>query len=188
LASSLDAAPSTAAGLLELAKDWPRLKLLGEWDSVPYSHAVNLSLRAAQGEHLVVLSDEVRASPGWLSRLIAAAEARRNAGVVAARCPGTNLYWQRASGGGQVPFVREGCLLIPRAAFAAIGEFDDRFLKGIGAEDYCLRAQQRGYHVFMAEGARVRREPAAKAAAAGNPGPDHGILFEKWYGHPLFPL
>ncbi|MBI3553939.1 MAG: glycosyltransferase [Elusimicrobia bacterium] len=156
-------------GLGAMALEWPELRVVGYWEPVSYPHAVNLALRSAQGEHLIVLGDEALASPGWVEGLVEAAGNGGAAGVVAPVYEGSRLPWQTGGGTSQgagssrpVHYVRDCCLLVPRAAFLSIGEFDDRFEGRLGAEDYCLRAKQRG----VPRPDRVKGAPAPAAAMA----------------------
>ena len=168
LAASLD---SRDAAVKLKAMAAPDIRVVGAWKGIPYSHAVNLALREARGDFLVILADDARAAPGWIEKLLETARRNPAAGVIV------------PAGG-----ARDSCLLIPRAALASIGDFDDRFKRGLGAEDYFLRARQRGFHVLTAGGARVR---LAKGRRAARPGAadrrsDRRLIFDKWAGHPLF--
>jgi GT2 family glycosyltransferase len=165
LAASLDSAAG-GAELKALARARPDIRVLGAWKGITYSHAVNLALREARGDYFVVLADDALAAPGWIEGLVKAARSNPAAGVVVPR-------------GGE-----DSCLLIPRIAFASIGDFDDRFKSGLGFEDYCFRTRQRGFHVVAAGGVRLRRADRRRTESAD----DRGLAFDKWAGHPLYPM
>lgn len=182
IALCLDADRRTVEGTAALTAGWPALRSLGACRGLPYAHAVNLALKRARAPRLVVLADDVLARPGWLDGLLAVAESDRAAGVVSAAWPDPSR--PALPSGPGVPYAREGCLLIPRDAFASLGDFDDRFRDKLGAEDYCLRARQRGFHVLEAGRVRLRRLRPRGASRAG----DNKLLFDKWFGHHLFQL
>ena len=191
--ASLDGGAKAAAGLKALALDWPQVKHLGDWTRIPYSHAVNLAMRSAQGDYRVVLADDFLAAPSWLEGLVGAAKADSAAVVVGPKCDGLLLAWQgddaaEGSGTASVRYVRDACLLITRAAWSSVGELDDRFQGLLGAEDYCLRARQRGFHVLLAGGVRLKRIGDGGSVREKVRRKDARLMFEKWSGHPLFPM
>ncbi len=196
LAACYRADGRSAPGLRAMAKTWPQLRVLGTFEPTPCAHAVNLAVSAACGENLLLLSNNALLSPGALGAMLQAADQARTAAVVAPRCRGSDLRWQRSPNGTgaaadshPVKYVRDLCVLIPRRALAALGPFDDRFENAYWVEDYCHRAQQRGCQVLIVSNALVRRQGARPETPSGNgrrSANDLQLLFGKWQGHPLF--
>ncbi|MBI3549130.1 MAG: glycosyltransferase family 2 protein [Elusimicrobia bacterium] len=182
----------TARGLRRLAAAWPELRVCAPLGDVNFADGLNHAARAAGGDHLLILSDDALAAPGWADRLVEAAVVGKSRGIVAPLVEGATLDWQRPGGGASdrsVHYVRHHCLLVPADVYRRVGEFDDRFRTGLWAEDYCYRAKQRGFNVFVAPKVLLRRS----AAPAGD-GRDRDrredlkLVFDKWAGHPLFHL
>jgi GT2 family glycosyltransferase len=179
LAAPLDAEAGLERELRALARDWRELRVLGPWNGIPRAHAANLAFGEARGEALCLLSEHARPRPGWLEGLLDAAASAPNVGVV-----GPALGGGGAPGGAYETalFLRDECLLVPRAVFLRLGAFDDRLGGPASAVDYCLRSRQAGWQVLRAPGAAVpssRRSPFDGRAEARE-------LFAKWAGHPLF--
>lgn len=169
---AVGACPGADEGLEAAASAWPQLRVVGVRDPHPHPRALNEALRSARGDYFAVLADDTAPAPGWLEGLVAAARSDPATGVVT---PG-----RRPS---------DACLLIPRAVFLAVGEFDDRYRRGQWAEDYRLRAKQRGFHLLKAASARVSRAPRPSSDDERNAlAEDRRLTFDKWAGHAFLPL
>ena len=150
------------------------IKLISNELNMGFAKAINQGLRKAKGRYVVWLNNDVLVTPGWLERLITAAERSPWIGAVG---PCTN----EAVGAQQVeyvPYKDTGksllrfsqawamkhhlqtvsvprlvgfCLLVKQEAAAQVGLLDERF--GIGCYedyDYCLRLRQAGYEIVCA--------------------------------------
>ena len=164
-------------GVKKLSARHETLRWLGAWSQVAYPHAVNLAMARARSQSLVMLAERNLVSAGWLAGLAAAARARPAAGVISAAL-------SEHRGLRDVPYAREGCLFVPRRAWDALGGFDDRFRGRLGAEDFCLRARQRGFHVV--ETGAVRLVDLKGPVRSPEPG-DGKLMLDKWFGHHLLP-
>lgn len=193
----------TAAYVKKLAK----ARLIKNRSNLGFAQAVNQGMRAARGEYLVWLNNDVIVTPGWLEGLIACAERSPKIGAVG---PCTNetvgyqkvsrvhyrgdkeLYrfsqaWSLKNGGKAITAHRlvGFCLLLKREVVEQVGFLDGRF--GIGCYedyDYCLRVRQAGYELACAldvfvhhHGHKSFKNNAAMLAQAAR---NRDIFLDKW--------
>jgi GT2 family glycosyltransferase len=141
-----------------------RVRLVGCAEPGAYA-ARNRGAAAARGALLVFTDADCRPLPGWLAALVAAAEAgpgRLFAGpvrIVAGEPPTPYEVYDRIRGIPQERYVGLGYattanLLVPRAAFDAVGGFDARRFSG-GDRDFCHRARAAGFPVALVAAAVV---------------------------------
>jgi len=145
--------------------------------------ACNKGLRVASGERLMLLNNDIVATPNWLANLAAGLEQERGIGLTG---PITNY----ASGIQQADYRFESldqfmriaaevnrpdaskrvrvarivglCMLFKREVYEAVGELDERFSPGhYEDDDYCLRIRMRGYSLVMCKDALVYHEGSA---------------------------
>ena len=133
------------------------------------SLARNAGARAAQGRLFAFIDADCRATPGWLTALLACHE-REGAPLLAGRVavdtrPEPNAierfetHWRFDQEAG----VRQGWaatanLLVTREAFEAIGGLDPSY-RHIGEDvDFCLRAGRAGFALAYCDGALVLHE------------------------------
>ncbi|RAP77402.1 glycosyltransferase family 2 protein [Paenibacillus montanisoli] len=129
-----------------------------------FQFACNRGLRAAAGDYLLLLNNDVTVSAGWLPALLHTLNSREDVGMVG---PVSNF----ASGRQQVPSpfsemearsesmlrVVGFCLLIKRSLYNRIGELDERF----SPSHYCLRARMHGFHLLMCHDVLVHHQGGA---------------------------
>lgn len=152
--------------------------------------AFNAGARSAHGRFLIFVKPNVRAHPGWLGALRAAAQ--DGAGAVGARvlaADGTIAHcgfvaYPAAMGFADVTFaddlrglraddvrgmarrevqaVSDALLLTPKAAFEETGGFDEAYCDGGEDIDYCLRVRARGMRVIVEPAASVTELPSMR--------------------------
>lgn len=145
--------------------------------------ACNKGMRAANGDYLLLLNNDVTVSFSWLNGLRQALDGREDIGIVG---PVTNY----ASGRQQVEypfdsmtdfhraaadaFVRETsghepilrlvgfCMLFRRTLYERIGELDERFSPGhYEDDDYCFRTRMHGFGLLMCRNVFVHHQGSA---------------------------
>ena len=163
----------------------------------------NLGARAASGDVLVFLNDDVEPLEGsWLDRLAAqaqrpdvgAAGARllypsgrlQHAGVVVGlgdgcghpgRAAAPPPYWPWLNATRDVAAVTGACLAIRASLFRELGGFSEEFPVNYNDVDLCLRARQAGYRIVYDHAALLRHRECQTRRA--------GVAFEerrRWYG------
>ncbi|MBI3016355.1 MAG: glycosyltransferase family 2 protein [Candidatus Tectomicrobia bacterium] len=135
-----------------------KLVLISNPTNLGFVRAVNQGLRASQAPYVCLLNNDTLVTEGWLSRMIAAAAARPQVGLVN---PLGNVggswseeRWRKvqlrlARGGGKIEELEHCsgfCLLIKREVIEAVGFLDETFGMGnFEDNDYCERARRAGY-------------------------------------------
>jgi GT2 family glycosyltransferase len=130
--------------------------------------AINQGMQAARGEHLVVLSNDVVVTEGWLEQLIGLADCReRRVGLVGPMfnhgaspqsagavpyhdLPSMHEFAQRWREGHRgkwftVAQLSGACLLMRRDVYEAIGGLDEQSGSDVWAEELAMRAQRAGF-------------------------------------------
>lgn len=163
-----------------VAERFPAARLLRNEQNLGFAGGCNVGLRAAQGEVLVLLNQDMVVEPGWLAALVKALT-DEEVGIVGAKLlemdgrtfshAGAYLEWPLVLGRhlgvdeadqGQydratdVEFVTGASLAVKRAVLEEIGPLDERFYPAYFEDvDWCWRARRAGW--------RVRYEPRAVA-------------------------
>lgn len=163
-----------------VAEQYPWVKLIRNRRNLGFAGGCNVGLRAAQGDVLVLLNQDVVVRPGWLRALIDAL-ADEQVGIAGAKLlapdgrtvlhGGAYLEWPlilgRHIGQGEIDegqhnavtdidYVTGASLAVKRAVLDRIGLLDERFYPAFFEDiDFCWRARQAGW--------RVRYEPRAVA-------------------------
>jgi GT2 family glycosyltransferase/Flp pilus assembly protein TadD len=158
-----------------------------------FARACNAGARRARGTYVVFLNNDTVPQPGWLTALVAVAEADPDVGVVGARLLYPDGTVQHAGIGftpdfepvhlhqgarGDAPAVVQdrdceavtgACLLLPRRFFLALGGFDEGYRMYFEDIDLCLRARSAGRRVRYAAGSvliHLERGSSGNFAAA----------------------
>jgi GT2 family glycosyltransferase len=171
----------------------PNVSIIRQDEAFNFARLVNAGARAARGEVLALLNNDVEAlAPDWLEPLVRLAIDPR-VGVVGAKLLHENRTVQHAgimlgirgltSHGGvgrpaddpgpyamltttrRVSAVTGACLLTRRDVFEELGGLDENFVVEFNDVDYCLRAGAAGYAVvYAAEPMLIHKEGATRQA------------------------
>ncbi|HEU5088975.1 MAG TPA: glycosyltransferase family 2 protein [Roseiflexaceae bacterium] len=141
-----------------VAANYPHARLLANSANTGFGHACNQGAAIATGDLLAFLNPDVTFTPGWLATLEAHLQASPRAAIV---CPETLHYGQVPSlpCAGQeleaVAAVPGSAMLVRRAAWQAIGPFDERIFLYWEDTELCWRAWLLGWQVFVDHAAHV---------------------------------
>lgn len=154
-------------------KKHAKARLIQNRDNLGFAKAINQGMRAARGEYVIWLNNDVIVTPGWLESLIACAERSPKIGAVGP-CTNETVGYQkvaRAPYRGDKQLYRFSqawalknsartiaahrlvgfCLLLKREVIKQVGLLDNRFGLGCYEDyDYCLRVRQAGYDLACA--------------------------------------
>ncbi len=156
-----------------------------------FLRSCNRAAGAAAGRHLLLLNNDTSVHPGWLAPLVRLADADPRVAIVGAKllnadgtvqeAGGTVLAdgWGDPFGRGQdadapaVNFVREvdvvigACMLVRRAAWDAVGGFDDQYAPAYYEEfDLAFALRARGWRVMYQPASAVTHFDASSYGAA----------------------
>jgi GT2 family glycosyltransferase/glycosyltransferase involved in cell wall biosynthesis len=185
--------PALSAWLDRLAAK-KRIVLLRNARNLGFVASVNLGMRKAGANDVVLLNSDTEVPGGWLPRLAAQAYRTHRIASVSPfsnnaticgypRIAGSALPFGRsvrdiddvcrATGAGRsvdVPTTVGFCMYIRRAALDAVGTFDEAaFGRGYGEEnDFCLRATAQGWRHMLACDVFVYHEGSVSFAGEAN--------------------
>ena len=138
-----------------------------------YAASNNRGARAAAGEFLVLLNNDLVLTRGWLEPMLAAFARFPRAGLVGnlQRDVGTGVLdhagvffnskgkpehdrtrpcLHRLRAYREVAALTGACLVVPRQTYLDLGGFDERYVNGCEDIDLCLRARVAGWHHYIA--------------------------------------
>ncbi len=163
------------------------IKVIFNEENYGFAKGNNVGMKAATGEYMILLNNDVRVTPGWIERLLYHAQGKE-VGLVG---PVTNsignesqisiaydldnqqeLEEQAAqytySHWGQKLKLRSIAAfawLHSRALYKLIGGFDEQFGKGLFEDDdYCMRVRKQGLQIICAEDAFVHHYGGASTS------------------------
>jgi GT2 family glycosyltransferase len=168
---------------------WPGVRVLEEPRNVGFGAAVNHAFRQSRSPFLATLNDDAAPHPGWLAALVAALDARPDAGMCASQ---VRLYGEDAldsagmlvCGDGsskqrgharpaecfpvaeEVLFPSGSAALYRRAMLDRIGLFDEDFFLYCEDTDLGLRARWAGWRCLYAPEAVVEHHYSHSAGRA----------------------
>lgn len=179
--------------------DFPEVDVLPQSANLGFAEGNNIGIRhalAGGSQYVLVLNNDTLVDPGFLEPLVAAAEARSDAGAV---CPkilfadapdriwfaGASYdarrgYQGRLAGYGEhdsVAFeeVRESdratgtAMLVPAHVLERVGRFDPDLFAYSEDVDWSLRARAAGYHIYVVGGSRVYHRVSASSGGESSP-------------------
>jgi GT2 family glycosyltransferase/predicted SAM-dependent methyltransferase len=138
--------------------------------------AVNQGIRAAKGDVIVLLNNDVVVTPGWAERLLDHLETYSIVAPMANYCAGlqqeiilaaydnieelndrvAELAEERKGESIEVNYVMGFCMAFRKSLFDEIGSFDESLWPCCGEEiDFCFRAREAGHKIGVAQDAYV---------------------------------
>ena len=133
----------------------------------------NRGAQKARGKYLVFLNNDTLVKPGWLIALLDTFKEERRAGIVGSKLlypdgrlqEAGGIVWQDASGWNygkfddpgkpeynylrDVDYCSAAALMVPKALFESVGEFDSRYAPGYYEDtDLAFKVRQAGYRVL----------------------------------------
>jgi hypothetical protein len=185
----------SADGSAELVRsDFGAAALIARADNAGFARAANEGARATEAPYLFFLNPDTVVHDGALPALAAFLDAHPRAAVVAPRLhtPAGRLEstlrdeptafnllrehlplfrrraarWDRHERRRRADWIVGAALLVRRAAFDAVGGFDERFPLYYEDADLCLRLGDAGYECWLEPAARITHYGGASALAA----------------------
>ena len=154
----------THAVLAEFARRLPHMRVVDSSDARGLSHALNVGVRAARGDHLLFCDEDDEVGPGWVAAM---GDALGRHAFVAGRLDHERLNepWtigvrgQPQSEGlleyaGYFPFAFSANMGVRRSAHDGIGGFDEALFTAQDM-DYCWRLQAAGIELTFVPAAVV---------------------------------
>lgn len=141
------------------------IKIIFNQQNYGFAKGNNIGLKAATGDYLILLNNDVIVTPGWVSRLLFHVR-KPNVGLVG---PVTNSIGNEAkidatlsdyqkytySHWGEtleVNNIAAFCWIISRETYQKIGDLDKRFGRGMFEDDdYCKRIKKIGLKILIAD-------------------------------------
>lgn len=150
----------------------PRLELVRNRTNLGFAGGVNVGIRHATGEIIVLLNQDTEVQPGWLHALVDAFAQDSTVGIVGSKALYPNGRVQHAGGyirpgdafafhvgrneeddgqagvPGDVEYVTGTSFALHRRVLEAIGGLDEGFYPAYYEEiDYCYRARRAGFRI-----------------------------------------
>ncbi len=153
----------------------PNFRLIDNATNLGFSAGNNQGVRAARGQYVLLLNNDVLVGDGWLENLVAALECDARIGLVGpitnyvsgrqrlAKVPyqGDQEFYgfaqkvRNANRGKLTPRRRIAgfAMLLRKALYDELGGLDERFGSGnYEDDDLCLRVREKGYAIMVDEG------------------------------------
>jgi N-acetylglucosaminyl-diphospho-decaprenol L-rhamnosyltransferase len=176
-------------GTADYLKSLSKVKVISNVQNLGFAGGCNIGIKAASGEWVVVLNNDVIVAPGWLDGMLDAANYWKLQIVTPAIREGEYTYdisaYARELTGRMQRVIRRGrangiCFMAHRSVFETIGLFDEKFLIGqYEDKDFFLRAARAGFalgsvgsaflhHFGSATQKAMKRQPASRPYALQN--------------------
>ena len=142
-------------GTADYLRTLSNIKVISNTENLGFAGGCNTGIRAASGDWVVVLNNDVIVAPGWLEGMLNAADRWNLQIVTPAIREGEFDYdigaYARELTGRMQRVIRRGmangiCFMVHRSVFDAIGLLDEKFLIGqYEDKDFFLRAARAGF-------------------------------------------
>lgn len=157
---------SSDASLDYLAAAQPRARVIANTQNLGFGRACNQGAAAARGDLLVFLNPDVQVTPEWLDVLMAHLAERPDTAII---CPTTLAPGQtpprHPAPVEEVAAVPGAAMALPRAAWQALGGFDEQMFLYWEDVELCWRAWLLGWRVLADLQAMVYHERGAIAGS-----------------------
>lgn len=195
----------TGAFLAQLQGD---VRVITNRENLGFAKACNQGARAARGAYTVFLNNDTIPLEGWLSALVADAEAHPEVGVLGSKLlyptgsvqhagvvfERTHLlpYHIYKNFPGDHPAVNQrrefqavtgACLFIRTALFTEIGGFDEAFHNGFEDVDLCLKVRETGLAVVYQPRSVLYHLESQTPGRMTNDGRNAALFLERWGAH-----
>jgi len=196
--------PDVRDELVEIAGD--RLRIVPFSRPFHYSQKINVGAIASQGEHLLMLNDDMEViSPDWIERMVMYSR-QPGVGAVGAKLffgdgriqhtgvvflpsgPGHVYrgfardhtgYYANALVAANYTAVTGACVMSRRAVFEQVGGLSQRFPVNFNDMDYCLKLRAQGYRVVLDPDAQLYHfESSSRSPKVVDW--EHHLLDDRW--------
>lgn len=174
-----NASNSETVKILKRYQDNPEVKLTLNKVNYGFAKGNNIGTHQARGDYIILLNNDILATPGWIERLVFHAQNHPKVGLVG---PVTNSIgneskieieydhtnWREMEKeifkytskhwGETLPLrnIAAFCWLLSKDVYQKIGDLDERFGRGMFEDDdYCYRVKKAGYQILCAEDAFI---------------------------------
>jgi len=161
------------------------LKVIFNNDNLGFAKAVNQGIRKSRGEYLLLLNSDTIVPSQTLEKMIKFAQKKKNVGIIAPKLLDKNgktsqpscyhlptikgaikEFWLGQKGAFNKYLPRGGnpvkpeaavgaAMLIPRAVYDVVGEFDEKYFMYYEDLDYCRRVREAGFAVYYLPTAKI---------------------------------
>lgn len=186
---------STDGSVPLLRQHYPDLEIIGNDENLGYVRGANQGVRRALelgASHVLLINNDAIARKGMLDRLMDTMGRHPNVGVVGPKIfyYGTNVLWfngghfNRTFGLSthpkmnslddgddkerEVEFITGCAMLVKSQVFLDIGLFDEDFDIYTEDLDFCLRAKNGGYDIWLAPGALAEHKVSITTGVSGS--------------------
>lgn len=168
-----------------IAAQFPAVKLLRQPVNLGFAGGINVGIRAAQGDAVMLLNQDCLPQAGWLAALGAAFEQHAEFGVAGctiyfadgkldhagARMMRPSAFGEHLTDTGSRPrvtdYVTGAAMAIRRPVFETVGFFDEGFYPAYYEEcDFCYRSREHGFEIAYVPAARITHLRSSREAQA----------------------
>ena len=182
------------------------LEVITNSENLGFTKAANQGLRASRGRYIVLLNNDTKVTPGWLTGMTMTAESDDRIGIVGPKilnpqterihCIGGLLFHKsgveappgqgcarddpRFAVSFDCQYVEGSCMLIKRHVLSTIGYLDEIFAPGYYEDtDYCFRAREAGFRLAYSPYAEIYHYSTVTAQAVQREDPSLSLAAQR---------
>ena len=151
-----------------------KFRLIQNKSNLGFAAGNNIGMKYAKGKYLILLNNDTKITPGWISRLLyhikkdkvglvgpvtnrIGNEAKiyisynplNNNSIEKAALEYTSVHWGQSF---NLEKIAAFCWIMSKKIYKKIGGFDERFGKALFEDDdYCLRVKKGGYNILVSD-------------------------------------